>query len=243
VGETPWRFKSSHPHSQSRPFWFSIGAQTIRGSPIASRLHRRFKGRGDVCFLRSHHPRASGERRSVRSGSFRRDLKASDGIFVYKELHAWKFVSGRGRVGDRVVTKYRRGEIFRDTLELVASLPGVRLLNGGAAAEPEPGSAPRCCTRRATGRGSRLDCRHGPSATSVLAGSATRNGHTGRCRTRPAAPSDDAKPCASSRSRASSFSSAGKPSRGDFRRQGLRYALSLMRPAFGLVTMDAEGGG
>jgi hypothetical protein len=59
----------------------------------------------------------------VRSGSFRRDLKASDGIFVYKELHAWKFVSGRGRVGDRVVTKYRRGEIFRDTLELVASFP------------------------------------------------------------------------------------------------------------------------
>jgi hypothetical protein len=152
------------------------------------------------------------------------------------------------RLGSRSSRRSRRHEVSarRDLPRHVGAgckLPGVRLLNGGAAAEPEPGSAPRCCTRRATGRGSRLDCRHGPSATSVLAGSATRNGHTGRCRTRPAAPSDDAKPCASSRSRASSFSSAGKPSRGDFRRQGLRYALSLMRPAFGLVTMDAEGGG
>jgi len=28
---------------------------------------------------------------------FRRRLKQTEGIFVYAELHAWKFVSGRGR--------------------------------------------------------------------------------------------------------------------------------------------------
>jgi hypothetical protein len=62
----------------------------------------------------------SGELRSPRSGSSG-DLNASDGIFVYKELHAWKFVSSRGRIADRVVTKYRRSQIFGETLELAAS--------------------------------------------------------------------------------------------------------------------------
>jgi hypothetical protein len=68
---------------------------------------------------------------------FRRELKRSDGIFVYKELHAWKFVSGRGRVSDRTVTKHRRSEIFRETLALTASLPGVRLLNAAFAANDD----------------------------------------------------------------------------------------------------------
>jgi len=40
--------------------------------------------------------------------SFRRSLKQSEGVFVRKELHAWKFVSGRGQISDRIVTKYRR---------------------------------------------------------------------------------------------------------------------------------------
>lgn len=61
--------------------------------------------------------------------SFRRELKKSDGIFVYKELHAWKFVSGRGRIADRVVPKGRRCQLFKEALKLVAGLPGVRLFN------------------------------------------------------------------------------------------------------------------
>jgi hypothetical protein len=37
VGETPWRFKSSHPHSQSGPLWCPISAQTTnRGSVTAA---------------------------------------------------------------------------------------------------------------------------------------------------------------------------------------------------------------
>ncbi|MYK92973.1 DUF3800 domain-containing protein, partial [Candidatus Poribacteria bacterium] len=29
--------------------------------------------------------------------NFRRDMQTSDGISVYTEFHAWKFVSGRGK--------------------------------------------------------------------------------------------------------------------------------------------------
>lgn len=61
--------------------------------------------------------------------AFRRGLKRSDGIYVHKELHAWKFVSGRGKISDRVVPKGRRCEIFKQALQMVASLPGSRLFN------------------------------------------------------------------------------------------------------------------
>jgi len=60
---------------------------------------------------------------------FRRDIKKSDGIYVYAELHAWKFVSGRGKISDQVVPKGRRCRIFKEALELVAELPGTRLFN------------------------------------------------------------------------------------------------------------------
>ncbi len=60
---------------------------------------------------------------------FRRYLRRQYGIYVYKELHAWKFVSGRGRPSDRTITKGKRCQIFRETLELVAKLPGAQLFN------------------------------------------------------------------------------------------------------------------
>lgn len=60
---------------------------------------------------------------------FRRDLQVSDGISVYTEFHAWKFVSGRGRIADDVVTKGRRCQIFKQTLQMVTTLPEVRLFN------------------------------------------------------------------------------------------------------------------
>ena len=60
---------------------------------------------------------------------FRRSLRKAYGIYVYKELHAWKFVSGRGRPSDRVVTKGQRAAIFKDTLKLLTELPSVRLFN------------------------------------------------------------------------------------------------------------------
>ncbi len=60
---------------------------------------------------------------------FRRELKQSDDIFVQKELHAWKLVSGRGAIAPGIVTKHRRCEIFREHVKLTAELPGVRLFN------------------------------------------------------------------------------------------------------------------
>lgn len=60
---------------------------------------------------------------------FRRRIKRDDGILVHKELHAWEFVSGRGRIANRVVPKGRRCQIFRDILTMAGGLPGCRLFN------------------------------------------------------------------------------------------------------------------
>jgi hypothetical protein len=60
---------------------------------------------------------------------FRRGLAATYGVGVHYELHAWKLVSGRGAISERVVTKYERACIFRDAMDLVASLPGLRVLS------------------------------------------------------------------------------------------------------------------
>ena len=61
--------------------------------------------------------------------NFRRDIQTSDGISVYTEFHAWKFVSGRGKIADGVVPKGRRGQIFKQTLLMIAMLPEARLFN------------------------------------------------------------------------------------------------------------------
>ena len=61
--------------------------------------------------------------------NFRRGIQTSDGIFLYAEFHAWKFVSGRGKIADGVVPKGRRCQIFKQTLQMVAMLPGARLFN------------------------------------------------------------------------------------------------------------------
>ena len=60
---------------------------------------------------------------------YRRRLKNEFGIYVHKELHAWKFVSGRGRPSSRIATKWERAEIFKGLLELVSTLPDVYLFN------------------------------------------------------------------------------------------------------------------
>ncbi len=60
---------------------------------------------------------------------FRRKLKVSDGIYVYKEFHATEFTRGKGQIADRVVPKGRRRQIFKDTLRLVTDLPHAQLMN------------------------------------------------------------------------------------------------------------------
>ena len=61
---------------------------------------------------------------------YRKQLRASDGIFVKKELHATKFLSGRGYWSDRPLALERRVEIYRECLVHIARLPGVRLFSG-----------------------------------------------------------------------------------------------------------------
>ena len=61
--------------------------------------------------------------------NFRHDIQTSDGISIYREFHAWQFVSGRGKIADGIVPKGRRCQIFKQTLQMVSMLPEARLFN------------------------------------------------------------------------------------------------------------------
>ena len=60
---------------------------------------------------------------------YRRNLKSKHQVFSTVELHATDFVGGRGRIAPIVIPKGLRCQIFRDTLKMVAGLPGIRLFN------------------------------------------------------------------------------------------------------------------
>ena len=51
---------------------------------------------------------------------FRQRLRREHGIYIAYELHAWKFVPGRGRPANRAIYKDERAEIFRKTLQFIA---------------------------------------------------------------------------------------------------------------------------
>ncbi len=61
---------------------------------------------------------------------YRRHLKATYGIFTSKELHATEFVAGRGGIAPKVVPKGLRAFLFRQTIQVIASLPGVSVISG-----------------------------------------------------------------------------------------------------------------
>jgi hypothetical protein len=62
--------------------------------------------------------------------TYRRHLKSKYGIFTSKELHATDFVAGRGRISSKTVPKGLRAFLFRQTLTVVASLPGAAIISG-----------------------------------------------------------------------------------------------------------------
>jgi hypothetical protein len=64
--------------------------------------------------------------------NFRRALRQQHGMFVKVEFHATTFVSGRGRISSRILGKYQRSQIFRETLRQITQLPGVHLFNAVA---------------------------------------------------------------------------------------------------------------
>jgi hypothetical protein len=60
---------------------------------------------------------------------YRTDLRKRYGVFVRRELHATELVGGRGQISDRVVTKHQRSVIFDETIQLVARMPDIKILN------------------------------------------------------------------------------------------------------------------
>lgn len=60
---------------------------------------------------------------------FRRNLKKQYGIYVTAELHATDFVAGRGNIAPKVVPKGLRCQLFRETLNMIAGLPGIQMFN------------------------------------------------------------------------------------------------------------------
>jgi hypothetical protein len=53
--------------------------------------------------------------------AFRQELRRDHGIFLAYELHAWKFVPGRGRPADRAIYKAERAKVFNKVMRFVAS--------------------------------------------------------------------------------------------------------------------------
>jgi hypothetical protein len=62
--------------------------------------------------------------------AFRRDLRVRHGIYIGKELHAWKFAAGKGQIADRPVSKQQRAEIFKEILTFIASCGHFKLISG-----------------------------------------------------------------------------------------------------------------
>ncbi|HEX6041669.1 DUF3800 domain-containing protein [Longimicrobium sp.] len=60
----------------------------------------------------------------------RQHLKAVYGIFTSKELHALEFVSGRGRISERMIPKGLRAQLFRETMDMLAGLHHIRVISG-----------------------------------------------------------------------------------------------------------------
>lgn len=68
---------------------------------------------------------------------WRRALNRTDGILITKEFHATEFVAGRGRLGPRVIGKYRRSQIFAEAMRLLNGMEGVRVFNVCRSTNPE----------------------------------------------------------------------------------------------------------
>jgi Protein of unknown function (DUF3800) len=63
---------------------------------------------------------------------FRRDLKHQFGIYVTVEFHATEFVGGRGKIAAKDIFKGTRCRLFKETLERITGLPGVKIFNAAA---------------------------------------------------------------------------------------------------------------
>lgn len=60
---------------------------------------------------------------------YRVNLKSDLGVYLRKEIHARDLVGGRGRIAPNEIGKWQRSRIFFDILQLISSLPNVKLIN------------------------------------------------------------------------------------------------------------------
>lgn len=60
---------------------------------------------------------------------WRHSLSLSDGIKMTKEFHATEFVTGRGQLGNEIVTKYRRAQIFRHAFQFLDQQQGLSIFS------------------------------------------------------------------------------------------------------------------
>jgi hypothetical protein len=51
---------------------------------------------------------------------FRQKLKQDHGLYISKEMHAWKFAAGKGRIANHPILKPERAEIFRKVMRFIA---------------------------------------------------------------------------------------------------------------------------
>lgn len=59
----------------------------------------------------------------------RKSLRKDHGIYLDKELHAWKFCAGKGQIANRPISKSQRSEIFNDVLRFMVGVDGFALFN------------------------------------------------------------------------------------------------------------------
>lgn len=87
------------------------------------------KGDRYVCFSAIAIPVASWNDALEHLIRLRREMFASDGIYITKELHATDWLGGRGSVASRFVPKAARARLFKFMLDGIADLPNAQIFN------------------------------------------------------------------------------------------------------------------
>jgi len=85
--------------------------------------------RGYYCFSAIAIPAESWRETFAAIRNWRHNLKVSDGIYIRTELHSTDLVAGRGRIAPTAVHKWRRCEIYKSGLKILAGQNGVRIFN------------------------------------------------------------------------------------------------------------------
>lgn len=60
---------------------------------------------------------------------FRAHLRDEHGVYISKELHAWKFAAGKGRIAPRVIDKAERATIFLKVMRFIANCGYFRIMS------------------------------------------------------------------------------------------------------------------